>query len=150
MRCFIGAFLPCNIQASIRDLRPELPGVRWTRPERFHITLKFFADLSSEEVPSTIDEVRVYSRGFPLMCSATVLDGFPSRNRARVVIVRIDTQGCLESLIGDSSFQPHVTVGYARQRPVKVPAIPIGMDFSLDTVCLVESKQGQYRVVSAH
>ncbi|HSH23828.1 MAG TPA: 2'-5' RNA ligase family protein [Acidimicrobiales bacterium] len=30
--------------------RPERPGVRWTRPEQWHVTLRFFGELSVDEV----------------------------------------------------------------------------------------------------
>ena len=150
MRCFIGTFLPSKVQTLIHDRRPSLQQVRWTRPERYHITLRFYADLSAEKLPVAIDEAKRISSAFPLDGVATQMDGFPSRNRARVVIVRVDTHGLLEAVVDDAGFQPHVTIGYARQRAVKVPALEMGIEFRLDGVCLVESIQGRYRVVSQH
>ena len=148
MRCFIGAFLPSTAQKAIYDNRPELSYVRWTRPDRYHITLEFYGDLVAGEVSDKLDRVAEVSKSFPTPCRATVIDGFPNRNRARVVVVRVDSRGILESLSRDSKFQAHVTVGYARQRPLKVPVTSIEFDFCLNEVWLVESKAGQYRILT--
>ena len=148
MRCFIGIFLPHESQQIIHDMCPSLPNIRWTKSERYHITMKFEANLDPSLVPSMLEETSAISRAMPISCRATNLDGFPNRRRARVVIARIECGGILESFVDDSRFQPHVTVGYARKRSQTVPDISLDVAFELCDVRLVESKDGKYRTIS--
>ncbi len=127
---------------------PNLPNIRWTKSERYHITMKFVANLDQSLVPSMLEETSVISSAMPVSCRATVLDGFPKRGRARVVIVRIESGGLLESLVDDSQFQPHITVGYARRRSQTVPDTSLDVAFDLCDVRLIESRDGKYRTIS--
>lgn len=110
--------------------------------------MKFVADLDPSLVPAMLEETSEISRVMPISCRATILDGFPNRRRARVVIVRIESGGILESLVDDSRFQPHVTVGYVRRKPQAIPGTSIDVAFELSDVRLVESRDGEYRTVS--
>lgn len=110
--------------------------------------MKFEANLDPSLVPTMLEETSVISREMPLSCRATILDGFPNRRRARVVIVRIESGGILESLVDDSRFQPHVTVGYARKGSQTVPDISLDLAFELSDVRLIESRDGKYRTIS--
>lgn len=148
MRCFIGIFLPSETQNAIRELLPDLPNTRWTKPERYHITLKFVANLNPSAIPKMLSETRLMSTTMPISCRATVMDGFPTRRRARVVIVRVDSGGAIESIVGDKKFQSHVTIGYARKKPLAVPATNMDLSFEAQEALLVESRNGEYRVIS--
>lgn len=96
-----------------------------------------------------LQETRKMSAPLPISCRATVLDGFPNRRRARVVIVRVDSDGLLESIVGDKNFQSHVTIGYARKKPLAIPATNVDIAFEAQEAVLVESQDGEYRVRSA-
>lgn len=109
--------------------------------------MKFVADLDPSLVHAMLEETSVISKAMPISCRATILDGFPNRRRARVVIVRIDSGGILESLVDDSRFQSHVTVGYARRNRQTVPRTSIDVVFDLSDVRLVESRDGEYRTI---
>ena len=148
MRCFIGIFLPRDTQQIIHDMCPNLSNIRWTKSERYHITMKFVASLDPSLIPNMLEETSVISKAMPVSCRATILDGFPNRRRARVVIVRIESGGILESLVDDSQFQPHVTVGYARRKSQTVPETCFDVAFDLCDVRLVESQDGKYRTIS--
>ena len=110
--------------------------------------MKFVDDLDPTWVPAMLEETSVISKAMPISCRATILDGFPNRRRARVVIVRIESGGILESLVDDRQFQPHVTVGYARRKRETVPSTSMDIAFELSDVRLVESRDGEYRTIS--
>ena len=111
--------------------------------------MKFVANLDPSLLPAMLEETHEISTAMPMLCQATVLDGFPNRSRARVVIVRVDSNGKLESLVDDPRFQPHVTVGYARRRPQVIPRTRVDVEFELCDVRLVESRDGEYRTISS-
>jgi 2'-5' RNA ligase len=110
--------------------------------------MKFVADLDPVCVPEMLQEVYVISEALPISGRASILDGFPNRHRARVLIVRIESGGILESLVDDKQFQPHVTVGYARRVRQSVPRAAMDVEFELSDVRLVESRDGEYRTIS--
>ncbi len=51
-RLFVAIDVPQALQAILRDLNPNLDGVRWTEPELLHLTLGFFAS-----VPEELEEI---------------------------------------------------------------------------------------------
>ncbi len=148
MRCFIGSFLPPAIQQELHSHKPGLKGVRWTKHDRYHLTFEFHADVDPECVPDLLHRVAELRKSFPVTCKASEWSGFPRPNRARVIIARIEMAKRMKSLLGVDDFQPHVTVGYARQRYVRVPPTKLQIEFVLDEVCLVESLNGQYKLVT--
>lgn len=46
--------------------RPVLPGVRWTRPDQWHVTLRFLGDADAGEVGARVDTAL---RGFPAVAA---------------------------------------------------------------------------------
>ena len=50
MRLFVAAWPSEDVHASLAALpRPERPGVRWTPPEQWHVTLRFFGELGVDD-----------------------------------------------------------------------------------------------------
>ncbi len=50
MRLFVAAWPSREMLARIAALpRPEVPGVRWTVPEQWHVTLRFFGELTVDD-----------------------------------------------------------------------------------------------------
>jgi len=74
-------------RAQSRLQRHSPPGaVRWTRPEQFHITLKFLGDVPVEQVVALEKSVAVVCAGFPaLRLSARGIGFFPSERKPRVI-----------------------------------------------------------------
>ncbi|GAB6059945.1 RNA 2',3'-cyclic phosphodiesterase [Desulfonatronum parangueonense] len=134
MRCFFGLPLPAPYQealeALIRNLKPGLRSkISWTRPDNWHLTLKFLGEVSPEKLESLLGSFQA-----PLGESFT-LQGqgggfFPDRRRPRVVWVGVG-QGMIavQDLAAETNrrcatqgfvpesrpFQPHLTVARIRQ-----------------------------------
>ena len=109
-------------------------------------------------MPRWRDEAALLDARCPVDCRATAVDGFPNRRRARVVVVRIDSDGVLEELArrlpgspGDADrFRAHVTLGRARRQPIRLPG-PAAFDcpFRLAGVGLYRSVEGRYERLDA-
>jgi 2'-5' RNA ligase len=92
LRLFIAFAIPQNVQKVIGRAQSQLqrsspPGaVRWTRPEQFHVTLKFLGDVPAAQVEALKVSVSGVSAGFPpLQLSAHGIGFFPNIQRPRVV-----------------------------------------------------------------
>ena len=146
MRCFIASPLPRRYHRTVQDLLPELKGVRWVRPEKYHVTLHFLGETKEDLVPTYLDEVNEYEPHFPLPTTEVVLSGFPRPERARVIVLLLKSDGKFEAIRpSDSRFVPHLTLGYARRQPVEVPKISSRSELVFQTVGLYESTDGKYR-----
>ncbi len=67
-------------------MRPSLPAASWTRPESWHLTLRFFADVGAEAAERCAEETFLAagrSAGGELPAGGSVV--FPARGRARVL-----------------------------------------------------------------
>lgn len=53
MRLFLAVWPPPDVVATLAALpRPERPGLRWTAPEQWHVTLRFFGDADPDQASS--------------------------------------------------------------------------------------------------
>jgi 2'-5' RNA ligase len=58
VRLFIAVWPPPEVVEAIAGLaRPELEGVSWTRPEQWHITLRFLGWVPDDALPVVVDAV---------------------------------------------------------------------------------------------
>jgi len=106
VRLFIAVDLPERVKerldALIEPYRPGVPEARWTRPEGWHVTVKFLGATWPRlvgEVPAVVDEaarsVAAWRSGL------TRVGAFPSPRRARVVWVGLaDEDGRLAAVAG--------------------------------------------------
>lgn len=153
MRCFVAAFLPAEFRNAFVALRPDVPGVRWVAPEKYHVTLRFLGALDAEAAAFWREAAEALDGRFPVDCRAVAIDGFPNSGRARVLAVRVDSGGLLEAL-ADSlppgghdarRFRAHVTLGRVRRRSIRLPdPRPVDIPFRLDGVGLYRSVGGRY------
>ena len=154
MRCFVAAFLPAGVRDAFAALRPKVQYVRWVAPEKYHVTLRFLGELDAEAVPRWRDAAALLDARCPVDCRATAVDGFPNRRRARVVVVRVDSDGVLEELArrlpgsgprDRDRFRAHVTLGRPRRHAIRLPApTVVDVPFRLEGVGLYRSVEGRY------
>lgn len=112
--------------------------IRWTPPDNFHVTLRFFGDISQSEIMLVEEIVAVVARDTqPFTIRADGLRIFPDRYRPRVLALGLRDEPVLLRLeetirratrsIGqkseDQQFHPHLTVARAHnptRRDVKL------------------------------
>lgn len=147
VRAFLAIDLPGELQGGIERiqerLRPQVTGVRWTKAEGIHLTLKFFGDISEEEI-STVSGVveKIAAEASPLSLSVGTLGAFPGIKKTRVLWIGMggDTDA-LSRLQQDlergletrgfkregRAFKPHLTLGRCRD-PREVTGLEKAMD----------------------
>jgi 2'-5' RNA ligase len=115
-----------RVQHELRSLAPH-GVVRWTKPEQFHLTLRFLGDVSSDHVPALQESLRAVCIGASaLHLRACGVGFFPNARSPRVVWMGInddenrlmDLQKTIESAVqpftagpGGEHFVGHVTLG---------------------------------------
>jgi 2'-5' RNA ligase len=135
VRAFLAIPLPTTLQNALaslqRHLSGALPGVRWSRPETIHLTLRFFGDSSAddlEKIRASMLSVTLSENLFQVDVAG--LGAFPDRQRPRVVWLGLTPQEPLLSLyraceqaLGRNGmaaearpFAPHLTIGRYRER----------------------------------
>lgn len=123
-----------------------MSGVRWVKPEKYHVTLHFLGETEERSIPNHLGEVNEYKPHFPLPTTEVVISGFPRPERARVIVLLLKSDGKFEAIRpSDSRFVPHLTLGYSRGQPVEVPKFSSRSELVFETVGLYESTDGKYR-----
>jgi len=144
LRLFIAIAVPpavrqeiARAQGRLRRLSP--PGaVRWTRPDQFHVTLKFLGDVPAGQVPALETSLAPVCAAFPaLPLSARGIGFFPNARQPRVIwAAASDGPGRLPELHRQiaaalrwlapaeppEKFTAHITLG--RFKPGRHAAIP--------------------------
>jgi 2'-5' RNA ligase len=136
VRAFLAIDLPVEILDEIGSIQSELKKtlqgvVRWVRPEAIHLTLKFFGNLSTDEIMSVSRTVGDHASGTkPFALDVEKLGVFPDINRPRVLWIGIG--GDVDPLIRfqksmeqklhekgfakeDRPFRPHLTLARIKE-----------------------------------
>ena len=162
MRSFLALEVPEPVADYLRGVIEKLSkrtqGVRWVKKDGIHITLKFLGEIE-EALAGKIHHALapIGSRFAPFVVSLKELDAFPSRRRARVVIVQVqkgseEMKAIFEEVEGgltefdfereERAFTPHITLGRMRTPAPfpdgDVPAIE-AMEFPVDALVLFKS-----------
>ena len=133
LRLFVVIALPETVRDEMlraqRELQPLVPRevARWTRPEQFHLTLRFLGKVPVEAVVGLRQSVEAVCRNAsPLGLSAHGVGFFPNPRSPRVIWVGItshehrliDLQEKMETAVGPFSPEPgeknfagHLTLG---------------------------------------
>ena len=124
-RLFISIPFPPPCQDSLATLMDPVDGVRWTRPEQLHLTLRFLGDVLDEQAQRMTDalaQIRVESFVLPI----EGVGKFPPRGPTKILWAglgnahtrlfqlrqRVDDAVLSAGWQGDlRTFEPHVTVG---------------------------------------
>jgi 2'-5' RNA ligase len=138
MRIFVAIELPVTIAESIGQIQAELKqllppnSVRWMRPNRIHLTLKFIGEVASntlEEYRSALVEGVGGVKGFPVQIAG--FGCFPNIRRPRVLWLGVEERsGSLDKMqatieerveqLGISRdnrpFKPHLTLGRVKRQ----------------------------------
>ena len=151
-----------SIESAVARLRADLIQARWTKPEQWHLTLKFFGEVSEDALPHLIEAIGRATRETGRVESwLEDLGAFPNVGRARVLWAGLaDPELKLKTLaerIGseceyppEERFQAHLTLArlktpqslrklIERHRPLEWDRSP----FVVDKVTLVRSRLGR-------
>ena len=136
IRAFIAVELPPPtrdlLAGVVRQLADRVDGgVRWTRPESLHLTLRFLGDVDVESVPALSEAVsRCAAASRPFEVALGGIGGFQRLRAMRVIWMPVvgglgpltelyrSLEGELESLgfaRERRQFRPHVTLGRVRE-----------------------------------
>lgn len=136
-RLFVGIRVNPELQPDLRDVVRKLRvgadkrefNIRWSRPENWHITLKFLGPVTDERLPLMRDRLEEAARhAQPLILPCAGIGGFPEERRTRVICAGVartqqilDLQTTVESAFAAEGFvpenreyNPHVTLGRLR------------------------------------
>jgi 2'-5' RNA ligase len=96
LRLFLAIQIPESVKAELQrfqeELKPLLPkeGVRWAKPEQFHLTLKFLGNVPASEVDALTEAAReVCAATTPMPLQAEGVGFFPNSFAPRVFWVDI-------------------------------------------------------------
>jgi len=143
LRLFVAIPMPETVRNETtgvqRELQRLVPGdaIRWTKPEQFHLTLRFLGDVPVERVPALQETVNAVCAGVSALClRAQGIGFFPNARSPRVIWVGVndgegrlvDLQKKIEGAVqpftqetGSGKFVGHVTLG--RVKFLKRPEI---------------------------
>jgi 2'-5' RNA ligase len=133
LRLFVAIPTPEAVRSEMTDVQQEMQrlvsrnAVRWTKPEQFHLTLRFLGDVPAERVAELREALNAVCRGnAALRLRAQGVGFFPNTQSPRVIWVGVndneselaDLQKKIEGAVrpfaeGSSSekFAGHVTLG---------------------------------------
>ncbi len=173
MRLFTAIQLPDPVREHlagvIREASAVTHDVRWTLPQKLHLTLKFIGEVPDPDVPHVINtlETVVIESPITLHCEGIVC--FPPHKPARIIAAGVsgDTdqlstlfeqiETALEGICQKEHrpYRPHVTLGRCkmglrqghREKLLHtVQHLPPGPAFTVDTFALISSDKGIYTV----
>ena len=149
-RCFVA--LPLDpatrevISALQQQLHRQLPDLRLPQPDTLHLTLRFFAGLTEEQLEKiAVTMVSIGSFFAPFSLPLSQLGAFPAPDRAQVfwlggessplqALFRAVDDG-LDSagLPGEARpFRPHITIARSRKKPAEARHILSQLGVKLD------------------
>ncbi|MBM3268750.1 MAG: RNA 2',3'-cyclic phosphodiesterase [Candidatus Sericytochromatia bacterium] len=145
MRAFVALCVPEGAKGTAREFQDRWrsawgrSGVSWTRPEEFHLTLRFLGDAVEPRVAEAIGRRLLEFESRPsLPCRLEGPLGFPSLRRPTILALDVSGPPDLLALADqldaalhglglerrDKPFRPHLTLGRVRDRRLATPEPP--------------------------
>lgn len=169
MRLFFAINFPEDVRAAIRDasrfVRETAPSVRWTTPDKLHLTVRFLGEVDPDRAEAVAAAgASVARRHGPVELQLGGIGAFPNPRKPRVVWMGVERSPRLEliaheleeaiALLGfepeGRAFRPHVTLARVReenQREVAraladVPDVDLGDPVLAESLELMRSVSG--------
>lgn len=130
VRLFVAIDLPINMVERLTSMASGLPGARWTRPENFHLSLRFIGEVdegAAEDIDSALAEINA----LPFNLSISGVGYFGKTKAARAVWAGVERnddlihlQHKIESALQrtginaeERKFTPHITLARLKGTP---------------------------------
>ncbi|OPY73037.1 MAG: 2',5' RNA ligase family [Syntrophorhabdus sp. PtaU1.Bin002] len=131
MRAFLAFEIPDTIKHYLavltKGMGTKITGVRWVGEEAQHITLKFFGEIGEEKTKTIrISLAHIGTAYGSIETTTGVVDAFPNRRRARVIVVTLVKEVDKIKTIFDDMENSLSTVGFEREKRGFVPHITLG------------------------
>lgn len=159
-RLFYAVWLPEEVVDAIAGLpRPQEPGVRWTRRDSWHVTLRFLGRADRLRAVAALDEVEAPAAVVRLGPAVSRL------GRSVVCLPAAGLDGVAAAVVAATAelgeppdprpFAGHVTLARLRNRAAcGVAGTPFSATFTATELCLVRSILGpdraRYETVAVH
>jgi 2'-5' RNA ligase len=170
MRLFV-AFTPptdalAELESAVARLRPAWPGLRWTDPDRWHVTVAFLGEVAESRLNQLTPRLaRTAGRYAPQQVRIGAVAAFPTAARSRVLWARVDGSpdelarlGALAGSVAAGArragapppdegrrYRPHLTLARTRRPEDLGPLVAelaafSGVPFAADRIELIESR----------
>jgi 2'-5' RNA ligase len=146
MRIFVGVWPTTEVHDALAALpRPADDRLRWTPPEHWHVTLRFYGEVAEDALDAIVGAVdAVAARHAPVRAQlgpeTHVLGG-------RVLMVPVAGLDHIAHGFSREPFTGHITVARARRRGGRIPhefaGVPMDMSMRVDTIAVIRSHLGR-------
>lgn len=155
VRCFVAVWPSSEVVTALAAIpRPTVPGLRWARPDQWHVTLRFFGHLDQTDVASAVERLRRVASncGRPLIASGGPASRFlgpglivwPVSGLSALAQATETATAELGEPPEGRRFFGHLTIARARRgqdlRGSRHLLSPLAADWDVSTICLVESR----------
>jgi len=144
-RLFVALSLPADVEGELASLpRPNEKGVRWTRPDQWHVTLRFLGDCSLDD--ATIALGRLEARA-PIITLGPRVEplgrnviSVPVDGAAELAASVVAVTGSIGQPPDSRPFRGHITIARLSGRGASgLTGAPISSSFVADHIELIES-----------
>jgi 2'-5' RNA ligase len=137
VRLFVAVWPSEEVRAALAaHPRPAVPGVRWTTPDQWHVTLRFLGDIDRAAAPALPPATGTRATMGP----ATVRLG---RRLLAVPVAGLDALADAVDWPSERPFRGHVTLARAGRRasiPPSLAGVPLAGAWTVERVTLVRSE----------
>lgn len=152
MRLFVGIWPDDATAAVLADLhRPTAPGLRWTTPDQWHVTLRFCGDVDDLDVPDLVGVLRTaLADQAPVTLElGPAISGFDGGHLVHAPVVGCDELAARvhAALAGVGTapepgpFAGHLTLARTKHGPPPgLVGTPVAGSWRSDEVCVVSSR----------
>ena len=143
-RLFVAVWPSREASVALAGLpRPNLAGVRWTAPERLHVTMRFLGDCDEGDAVAALSGLRL-SRAEVILGPAVERLGravlvVPVRGLDELAAEIISATRHIGQPPPDRPFTGHLTVARYKGRPPEGYAPPVHAAFTATEIALVRS-----------
>jgi RNA 2',3'-cyclic 3'-phosphodiesterase len=146
-RLFVAAWPPPEVVEALEDLeRPARGGVRWTKPEQWHVTLRFLGEVSPPVAMAALEALRApparaelgptlarFGRGYLVL---------PVRGLHDLAAAVVEATAMVGDPPDSRSFRGHLTLARLRPRANVggLAGTPCSARFAVNEVALVHSE----------